>query len=105
MLKYLFAVQTVLLLGFYPGSVHSDEIDLPVEILNIEGDPEYGEYLASDCWVTVFPEPNGPGIPAAPPLANGNRKSRILIPVTRGVSGAYFWRNGLGDLTGHFCII
>ena len=49
MFKYLFAVQTVLLLGFYPGLVYSGEIDLPAEILNLDGDREYGEYLASDC--------------------------------------------------------
>ena len=49
MLKYLITVQTVLLLGFFPGYVHSDEIDLPAEILSLDGDREYGEYLASDC--------------------------------------------------------
>ena len=63
MLKYLFAVQTVLLLGFYPGSVHSDEIDLPVEILNIDGDPEYGEYLASDCKTCHEADGGGDSIP------------------------------------------
>ena len=29
--------------------MHSAEVELPAEILNIVGDPEYGEYLASDC--------------------------------------------------------
>ncbi len=63
MLKYLFAVQTVLLLGFYPGSVHSGEIELPVEILNLDGDPEYGEYLASDCKTCHKADVGGESIP------------------------------------------
>ena len=63
MLKYLFAVQTVLLLGFFPGSVHSDEIDLPAEILNLDGDREYGEYLASDCKTCHEADGSGDGIP------------------------------------------
>ena len=40
---------TVLVCWFYSGFVHSAEVELPAEILNIVGDPEYGEYLASDC--------------------------------------------------------
>ena len=63
MLKYLFAVQAVLLLGFFPGSVHSDEIDLPAEILNLDGDREYGEYLASDCKTCHEADGAGDGIP------------------------------------------
>ena len=55
--------------------------------------------------MTVFPDPKGPGIPAVPPLARGKRKSRILCPVMRGTSGAYFCTNGRGCLTGHSCII
>ena len=63
MIKYLFAVQTVLLLVFYPGSVYSDEIDLPAEILNLDGDREYGEYLASDCKTCHEADGGGDGIP------------------------------------------
>ena len=63
MLKYLVAVQTVLILGFFPGSVYSDEIDLPVEILNLDGDREYGEYLASDCKTCHEADGGGDGIP------------------------------------------
>ena len=63
MFKYLFAVQTVLILGFYPGSVYSDEIDLPAEILNLDGDREYGEYLASDCKTCHEANGGGDGIP------------------------------------------
>ena len=63
MIKYLFAVQTVLLLAFYPGSVYSDEIDLPAEILNLDGDREYGEYLASDCKTCHEADGGGDGIP------------------------------------------
>ena len=63
MLKYLVAVQTVLILGFFPGSGHSDEIDLPVEILNLDGDREYGEYLASDCKTCHEADGGDDGIP------------------------------------------
>ena len=63
MLKYLFAVQTVLMLGFFSDPVHSGEIDLPAEILNLDGDPEYGEYLASDCKTCHEPDEGGEGIP------------------------------------------
>ena len=63
MLKYLFAVQAVLLLGFFSGSLHSDEIDLPAEILNLDGDREYGEYLASDCKTCHEADGAGDGIP------------------------------------------
>ncbi len=63
MIKYLFAVQTVLLLAFYSGFVYSDEIDLPAEILNLDGDREYGEYLASDCKTCHEADGGGDGIP------------------------------------------
>ena len=63
MIKYLFAVQTVLLLAFYSGSVYSDEIDLPAEILNLDGDRDYGEYLASDCKTCHEADGGGDGIP------------------------------------------
>ena len=63
MIKYLFAVQTVLLLAFYSGFVYPDEIDLPAEILNLDGDREYGEYLASDCKTCHEADGGGDGIP------------------------------------------
>ncbi len=63
MLKYLFAVQTALIPGFFPGSVNSEEIDLPVEILNIDGDREYGQYLASDCKTCHEADGEDDGIP------------------------------------------
>ena len=33
------------------GQIHADEvkIDVPFELLELVGDVEYGEYLASDC--------------------------------------------------------
>jgi len=63
MLKYLFVVSTALVLGFFPGSVYPDEIDLPEEILNLDGDREYGEYLASDCKTCHEAGAGGDGIP------------------------------------------
>tara|TARA_X000000368_G_scaffold273117_1_gene216569 strand:+ start:118 stop:495 length:378 start_codon:yes stop_codon:yes gene_type:complete len=63
MLKYLFAVQTVLMSGFFSDPVHSGEIDLPAEILSLDGDPEYGEYLASDCKTCHEADGGGEEIP------------------------------------------
>ncbi len=40
-----------------------------------------------------------------PPLAIGNRVSRILCPVTSGMSGIILRVVGLPNRTGHFCII
>ena len=42
------------------------------------------DHLAIWCWVIVFPVPKPPGTAAVPPLAMGNRVSRIRWPVTRG---------------------
>ena len=74
MIKYLFAVQTVLLLAFYPGSVYSGEIDLPADILNLDGDREYGEYLASDCKTCHEADGGGDGIPNI----NGRPKIQLI---------------------------
>tara|TARA_B100001094_G_scaffold57663_1_gene53166 strand:- start:27 stop:368 length:342 start_codon:yes stop_codon:yes gene_type:complete len=63
MLKYLLLVQTVLILGFTSGPVHSGEIDLPAAILDLDGDPEYGEYLASDCKTCHEANGGSDGIP------------------------------------------
>jgi len=49
---------------FYSGFVYSAEIELPAEILNIVGDPEYGEYLASDCKTCHKVEGSAPGVPS-----------------------------------------
>ena len=55
---------TVLVCWFYSGFVHSAEVELPAEILNIVGDPEYGEYLASDCKTCHKVEGSAPGVPS-----------------------------------------
>src|SRR3989344_7922194 len=60
-------------------------------------------HLANCCWLTVFPAPNGPGIAAEPPLARGNRQSKILCPVINGTTGESFFETGLGTLAGQYC--
>ncbi len=45
------------------------------------------QYFAIDCWVTVFPAPNGPGIQPAPPLAIGKKVSIDRPPVRSGSLG------------------
>ena len=55
---------TVLVCWFCSGFVHSTEVELPAEILNIVGDPEYGEYLASDCKTCHKVEGSAPGVPS-----------------------------------------
>ena len=49
---------------FAAVTVQSDEIDLPSEILEIVGDPEYGEYLASDCKTCHKVTGSAPGVPS-----------------------------------------
>ena len=44
--------------------MYSAEIDLPAEILSIVGNPEYGEYLASDCKTCHKVEGSAPGVPS-----------------------------------------
>ena len=63
MLKYLLIISTVLIFGLFSGFVHSDEVELSAEILNLEGDPEYGEYLASDCKTCHEANGGSDGIP------------------------------------------
>ncbi len=55
--------------------------------------------------MTVLPVPKPPGMAAVPPLEMGNRVSRILWPVKRGMSGMSFLFTGRPNLTGHLCII
>ena len=57
-------------------------------------------HLASWCWVTVLPLPNGPGIAATPPFASGNRQSITRCPVMSGRSGASFLPTGRALRTG-----
>ena len=45
------------------------------------------DHLASWCWTTVLPLPNGPGTQAVPPLASGKNMSMTRCPVTSGSSG------------------
>jgi len=40
------------------------EINLPPEVLAIDGDPDYGEYLSSECTTCHQPDGNNDGIPA-----------------------------------------
>ncbi len=62
-------------------------------------------HLASWCWTTVLPEPNGPGMHAVPPLATGKKVSSTRCPVMRGSEGVSFSAYGLPLRTGHFCIM
>ena len=62
--NHLKVIMTVLVYWFYAGFVHSAEVELPAEILNIVGDPEYGEYLASDCKTCHKVEGSAPGVPS-----------------------------------------
>jgi len=61
--NHLKVIMTVLVYWFYSGFVHSAEVELPAEILNIVGDPEYGEYLASDCKTCHKADGESGGIP------------------------------------------
>src|SRR5690625_5846826 len=58
-------------------------------------------YFATDCWVTVLPEPNGPGIAAVPPIVRGNSTSRMRMPVRNAVAGSSLRATGRGCFTGH----
>lgn len=58
------------------------------------------ENFEIDCEITVFPQPNAPGIAAVEPYANGNRPSRTRCPVMRGQSEGIFSAYFAGDLTG-----
>uniref|UniRef100_A0A0A9F073 Uncharacterized protein n=1 Tax=Arundo donax TaxID=35708 RepID=A0A0A9F073_ARUDO len=51
--------------------------------------------------MTVFPQPNAPGIAHVPPRTDGNSASSTRCPVRRGVSAASFDATGLGERTGH----
>ena len=62
-------------------------------------------YFAIWCWTTVFPEPNGPGIAAVPPLATGKKVSITLWPVISGSFGSIFLLIGRAFLTGQYWII
>ena len=53
----------------------------------------------------VFPVPNPPGMAAVPPLAMGNRVSRIRCPVTRGREAGKRFITGRGTRMGHFWIM
>ena len=59
-------------------------------------------HLANCCCVTVLPEPKGPGIAAAPPLAKQKKVSCALWPVISGISGSNFSLYGRPLRTGHF---
>ena len=48
-------------------------------------------HLATWCWVTVLPAPNGPGMQAAPPFASGKNVSMTRVPVTSGSVAAIFF--------------
>lgn len=48
----------------------------------------------------VFPHPNAPGIAHVPPWTDGNRASKTLYPVNRGIFPASFSATGLACLTG-----
>ena len=74
MLKYLLIISTVLIFGLFSGFVHSDEVELSAEILNLEGDPEYGEYLASDCQTCHRSDNKNEGIPGI----NGREITEIV---------------------------
>ena len=56
--------------------------------------------VATDCCVTVLPDPNGPGIAAAPPMTRGNSTSRMRIPVRNGRLGSSLRATGRGARTG-----
>jgi hypothetical protein len=52
---------------------------------------------------THFPDPNGPGMHAVPPLAIGKKVSMTRWPVRRGMPGASFCWTGRGIRTTHLC--
>ena len=64
----------MLILGLFSGFVHSDEVELSAEILNLKGDPEYGEYLASDCQTCHRSDNKNEGIPGI----NGREITEIV---------------------------
>ena len=75
MLKYLLIISTVLIFGLFSGFVHSDEVELSAETLNLEGDPEYGEYLASDCKTCHKVKGSSSGVP----LISGVPRKELII--------------------------
>ena len=51
MLKQILVSTNILITALFSGQIHANEvkIDVPFELLELIGDVEYGEYLASDC--------------------------------------------------------
>ena len=79
--------------------VHSDGVDrLPPEILSIEGDVEYGEYLSSECVACHSASGSDEGIPVITGLApeafilalhdyrDGHREHQVMTTVTARLS-------------------
>ena len=65
----------MLILGLFSGFVHSEEVELSAEILNLKGDPEYGEYLASDCKTCHKAKGSSSGVPL---ISGVDRKDLII---------------------------
>ena len=106
------AIRTVLFIKLSPvlGSLSSGN-SLRTSVISFPRSPQptyttisVSPHLATWCWTTVLPAPNGPGTAAAPPLATGKNVSITLWPVVIGASGFNFLAYGLPFLAGHFCI-
>ena len=92
------AIRTVLSINGLPvlgssrngNSVSTSVISLPRSPHPMYTTMSASAHLANCCWVTVLPDPKGPGIAAAPPLATEKKVSCALCPVTNGTSGSNF---------------
>ena len=65
MLKQILLSTKIIFMVLLSGQIHADEvkIDVPFELLELVGDVEYGEYLASDCKTCHKADGESGGIP------------------------------------------
>ena len=65
MLKQILLSTKIIIMVLLSGQIHADEvkIDVPFELLELVGDVEYGEYLASDCKTCHKADGESGGIP------------------------------------------